>query len=77
MGRLHGRCRLRPGYQTWILPGERRIFLLAGVRGQRIIVDPQSKLVMVNTAVHKQPIDIGPLREMAAFHRALLRELGG
>jgi CubicO group peptidase (beta-lactamase class C family) len=65
------------GYQTWILPGERRMFQLAGVRGQRIIVDPQSKLVMVNTAVHKRPIDIPPLREMAAFHRALLRELGG
>src|SRR5262249_11830920 len=24
------------GYQTWILPGERRMFLLWGVRGQRI-----------------------------------------
>jgi hypothetical protein len=40
------------------------MFLLWGVRGQRIIVDPQSKLVMVNTAVHKRALDIPPLREM-------------
>jgi CubicO group peptidase (beta-lactamase class C family) len=65
------------GYQTWILPGERRMFLLWGVRGQRIIVDPQSKLVMVNTAVHKQPIDLPPLREMGALWSALVRQLGG
>ena len=50
------------GYQTWIvpswiLPGERRMFLFSGIRGQRIYVDPRSKLVMVNTAVHKRPID--------------------
>jgi CubicO group peptidase (beta-lactamase class C family) len=65
------------GYQTWIVPGPRRMFLLWGVRGQRIIVDPQSKLVMVNTAVHRQAIDVGPLREMGAFWRALVEQLGG
>jgi CubicO group peptidase (beta-lactamase class C family) len=48
------------GYQTWILPGSRRTFLLAGTRGQRIFVDPQSKLIMVNTAVHKALLS--PLR---------------
>jgi CubicO group peptidase (beta-lactamase class C family) len=37
------------GYQTWILPGERRTFMLQGGNGQRIYVDPRSKLVMVNT----------------------------
>ena len=46
------------GYQTWILPGERRMFLFWGVRGQRIYVDPQSKLVMVNTAVHRLSVDV-------------------
>src|SRR5262249_26470518 len=35
------------GYQTWIIPGERRTFMLWGANGQRIYVDPQSKLVMV------------------------------
>ncbi len=43
------------GYQTWILPGERRMFALLGVRGQAIIVDPASRLVLVHTAVRKQP----------------------
>ena len=65
------------GYQTWILPGERRMFLLWGVRGQRIIVDPESKLVMVNTAVHRLAVDPIPLREMGALFLALVRELGG
>src|SRR5262249_38110010 len=54
------------GYQTWILPGERRMFLFWGVNGQRIIVDPWSKVVMVNTAVHRLPADPVPLREMGA-----------
>ena len=39
------------------------MFLFWGVRGQRIIIDPQSKLVMVNTAVHKLPLDRAPLRK--------------
>jgi CubicO group peptidase (beta-lactamase class C family) len=65
------------GYQTWILPGERRMFFLWGVRGQRIYVDPQSKLVMVNTAVHKRPLDPDPLREMGALWSAVVRQLGG
>jgi CubicO group peptidase (beta-lactamase class C family) len=43
------------GYQTWILPGERRMFALLGVRGQGIFVDPASRLVLVHTAVRKQP----------------------
>ena len=29
------------GYQTWLLPGERRMFLLLGIHGQDIFVDPQ------------------------------------
>jgi len=64
------------GYQTWILPGERRMFLFSGIRGQRIAVDPQSKLVMVNTAVHKLPIDLPRLQEMGALWSALVRQFG-
>jgi CubicO group peptidase (beta-lactamase class C family) len=45
------------GYQTWIFPGERRVFALFGVRGQAIYVDPASKLVLVHTAVRKLPVD--------------------
>lgn len=39
------------GYLFWLLPGDRRQFALVGSYGQRIIVDPPSKLVMVQTAL--------------------------
>jgi CubicO group peptidase (beta-lactamase class C family) len=39
------------GYLLWLLPGARRQFALVGANGQRICVDPTSKLVMVQTAV--------------------------
>jgi CubicO group peptidase (beta-lactamase class C family) len=38
------------GYQTWILPGKERQFMLRGLRGQAVFVDPKAKLVMVHTA---------------------------
>ena len=38
------------GYQTWILPGKERQFVLRGLRGQNVFVDPKSKLVLVHTA---------------------------
>ena len=65
------------GYQTWIFPGERRMFALLGVRGQSIFVDPQSKLVMVHTAVRKTEGG-GPAarRESVALWFALVRQLG-
>jgi hypothetical protein len=62
------------GYQTWILPGERRMFMLHGANGQRIYVDLRSKLVMVNTAVHEPGL---ALQEMGALWSALVRQLGG
>jgi hypothetical protein len=53
------------------------MFMFWGVRGQRIYVDAQSKLVMVNTAVHKLPLDHDALRHMDALWSALVRQLGG
>ena len=50
--------------------------MLWGVRGQRIFVDPENKLVMVNTAVHKLPVDLAPLEEGGALWFALVRQLG-
>lgn len=38
------------GYQTWIIGGRDREFVLRGLRGQAIYVAPKSKLVMVQTA---------------------------
>jgi CubicO group peptidase (beta-lactamase class C family) len=39
------------GYLLWLLPGPRRQFAMVGDLGQRIIIDPPSKLVMVNSAL--------------------------
>jgi hypothetical protein len=38
------------GYQTWLIGGTQRQFVLLGRRGQAIFVDPRSKLVLVQTA---------------------------
>ena len=65
------------GYQTWIFPGEGRMFALLGVHGQSIFVDPQSHLVMVNTAVRKQMSAGSGPRESTALWAAAVRELGG
>jgi CubicO group peptidase (beta-lactamase class C family) len=39
------------GYLLWLLPGNGRQFALVGQNGQRICIDPASKLVMVHTAL--------------------------
>jgi CubicO group peptidase (beta-lactamase class C family) len=52
------------------------MFMLWGVHGQRIYVDPQSKLVMVNTAVHELPLDERALVEGGWLWYALVRQLG-
>ena len=63
------------GYQVWILPGEQRMFVLRGNRGQEIFVDPASRLVMVHTSVRNEPREPGN-REVIALWRGLVRELG-
>jgi CubicO group peptidase (beta-lactamase class C family) len=63
------------GYQVWLLPGERRMFALLGAHGQAIFVDPSSRLVMVQTAVFKQPTD--PILEAFALWRGVVAALGG
>jgi CubicO group peptidase (beta-lactamase class C family) len=39
-------------YQFWTFPTEKRRFAMLGVYGQMILVDPQLKLVMVQTAAN-------------------------
>ena len=39
------------GYQTWLVDDKGR-FALLGVRGQAVFVDPETKTVVVHTAVH-------------------------
>ena len=53
------------------------MFSLRGIRGQAIYVDPRSKLVMVQTGVHKEFVDIPHLREMGSLWTGVVRQLGG
>jgi CubicO group peptidase (beta-lactamase class C family) len=62
------------GYQTWIFPGERRMFALIGSYGQAIYVDPASRLVMVHTAVRELADD--PNAETIALWRSVVDVLG-
>jgi CubicO group peptidase (beta-lactamase class C family) len=62
------------GYQVWLLPGARRMFVLLGAHGQATFVDPASRLVMVHTAVRQRPADIGP--ESFALWQAVVAQLG-
>ncbi|PLC40442.1 serine hydrolase [Ralstonia pickettii] len=39
------------GFQVWLLPGQARRFVLLGIHGQAIYVEPQSRLTMVHLAV--------------------------
>jgi CubicO group peptidase (beta-lactamase class C family) len=67
------------GYQTWLFPnfpalGPRRQFALLGIHGQAIFVDPQSKLVLVHTAVRTRPTVDPAGNELPALWAALLRQ---
>ena len=64
------------GYQVWILPGERRMFALLGVRGQSIYVDPANRLVMVHTAVRRQPSGDAGNIEAGALWAGVSRTFG-
>jgi len=57
------------GYLVWLLPGDRRQFALLGDKGQRICIDPASKLVMVHTALEEG-------QEVWPLWTALVRQLG-
>jgi CubicO group peptidase (beta-lactamase class C family) len=48
------------GYLLWLLPGNQRQFALFGDYGQRICIDPASKLVLVQTGLEPIP-EIWPL----------------
>jgi len=59
------------GFQVWLMdsPTGKRRFLLAGIYGQAIFVDPENRLVMVQTAVDKAANGTGILGEAEALFR--------
>jgi CubicO group peptidase (beta-lactamase class C family) len=63
------------GYQVWLLPGERRMFLLLGTNGQALFVDPESKLVLVQTAVRTTAGSIRNLPKPSPFGMRWLRNM--
>jgi CubicO group peptidase (beta-lactamase class C family) len=65
------------GYQVWLIPGDRRQFVLIGIHGQMLYVDPASKLVLVHTAVRTRPTGDPAAPELAALWRALVAQAGG
>ena len=64
------------GYQVWLLPGERRMFLLLGTNGQALFVDPESKLVMVQTSVRTTAGVDSKSAETVALWYALVAQYG-
>ena len=64
------------GYQLWIFPGPRRMFALLGANGQRIFVDPTSKLILVQTAVMKEGMDRTKDAEMIGLWLSLVHHYG-
>jgi CubicO group peptidase (beta-lactamase class C family) len=62
------------GYQIWLLPGSNRMFALRGLRGQFVLVDPETRLVLVQTAVDYAGNPIAD-QELLALWAALSSEL--
>ncbi len=64
------------GYQMWIFPERRRMFALLGANGQRIFVDPLSKLILVQTAVMEKSMDPPKDAEMIGLWLSLVHHYG-
>jgi CubicO group peptidase (beta-lactamase class C family) len=60
------------GYQIWLLPTPKRSFALNGIRGQYVMVDPQHKIVLVQSAVRDDPL---AKTELYALWSALITQL--
>lgn len=68
------------GYQFWLLPLAERSFVMQGVYGQGLFVQPASGIVLVLTSVWQQPSgqqDPAPGQERNALWLGVLRSLGG
>jgi hypothetical protein len=62
-------------HQVRLLPGAERRFVLRGLRGEMIFVDPATKLVMVHTAVSPDVFDPAAA-ETVALWTAVVSQLG-
>lgn len=69
----HGSTYSGYGLQVWLFPGSHRRFGLYGIHGQAIFVDPDLKLVMVQTAVGKDASGDASGAHLGAERDALFR----
>ena len=68
------------GYQIWLFPMKKRTFALQGIFGQQIYVQPESKIVMVQTSAFDKPsgrFDPYPYKKLNALWLGILDSLGG
>lgn len=68
------------GYQVWLWPLHSRTFMLQGVYGQALLVQPESGIVVVQTSAFEAASgrdDPAPTQERSAFFSGVLRSLGG
>jgi CubicO group peptidase (beta-lactamase class C family) len=63
---------LKYGYQVWLSADTKR-FLLQGLRGQFIYVDPETKLVLVQTALSSSDFEVSEFVSLWVAVRAQLR----
>ncbi|WP_298728988.1 serine hydrolase [uncultured Pseudomonas sp.] len=64
------------GYQIWLSPGEKRRFLLLGVFGQMIFIDPELKLVMVQTSAAAEAKPARLFKDANALWRGVVQQYG-
>jgi CubicO group peptidase (beta-lactamase class C family) len=60
------------GFQFWLLPTKHRTFMMRGLRGQFMLIDPATKLVIAQTAVRDNVLE-GDLLAMFTTLSAQLR----
>ena len=59
------------GFQFWLLPTKHRTFMMRGLRGQFALIDPEAKLVIVQTALRENLLD----GDLLAMFMALAAQL--
>ncbi len=64
------------GYQVWLLPGDRRQFELRGIYGQMMLIDPQTRTVLVHTAARPNATNNAGDGELMALWNALVAQRG-
>ena len=68
------------GYQFWLMPLKERTFVMQGIHGQALYIQPATGIVMVMTSVWESASgrqDPQPYAEREALWRGVLRSLGG